>query len=79
MEQNLKKFLISDSVMGINDLLYKIFYVRSCLGRSILFLADRVGNNLSRTIRTSVSSSAACLTVRWRSTIRRRPLLKIWG
>ena len=45
MEQNLKKFLISDSVMGINDLLYKIFYVRSCLGGSILFLADRVGNN----------------------------------
>ena len=45
MEQNLKKFLISDSVMGINDLLYKILYVRSCLGGSILFLTNRVGDN----------------------------------
>ena len=45
MEQSLKKFLFCDTVVGIQNLLDKIFDIRRCLCRSILFLTDRVGND----------------------------------
>ena len=43
VKQSLKKILVGDPVVGINDLLYKIFNDRCCFCRNILFLPDRIG------------------------------------
>ena len=45
MEQCLKKFLLRNSVMCINDFLHQFFYIRCSLSTGVLLLPDRIRDN----------------------------------